>query len=254
MEALGWPVASIAPLPARWLRTQITTSPSPQSYAGYLRPAIVSLFAEGSSWRKLTCRSPGAGSFCTNPHWECLGRGGQEYVADNTTGLGDIASVQNRGKAGDRNLKSVSSFPRESHGIARAGLEILLLLPQPPKHWDYRASTCFGISQDALPYQAFCMSLTPWDPLGRAMLMFIHFKLYFIHSMCMYRQCVCPGYGGNGGQTTTPKSQSFLSCGSQGWSSGHQAWQPVLLPVVPFHCHPPFFFFCPRSSKEPCAC
>lgn len=135
MEGLGWPMASIAPLPARWLRTQITTSPSLQSYAGYLRPAIVSLFAEGSSWRKLTCCSPGAGSFCTNPHWECLGRGRQESVVDNTTG-GDRrpSSVQSWGEAGDRNLKSVSSFPRQSHEIAQASLEILLLLPQPPKH------------------------------------------------------------------------------------------------------------------------
>lgn len=79
-------LASIAPLPACWLRTQITTSPSSRFYAGYLRPAIVSLFAEGSSWRKLTCRSPGAGSFCTNPHRECLGRGRQGYGADNATG------------------------------------------------------------------------------------------------------------------------------------------------------------------------
>lgn len=101
----GWrawagPLAPIAPLPACWLRTQITTSPSSRSYAGYLRSAIVSLFAEGSSWRKLTCRSPGAGSFCTNPHRECLGRGRQGYAADNTTG-GDHrqASVQSGGQA-----------------------------------------------------------------------------------------------------------------------------------------------------------
>ena len=44
------------------------------SYAGHLRLAIVSLFAEGSSRRKLTCCSPQAGSCCTpGPHWECLG-------------------------------------------------------------------------------------------------------------------------------------------------------------------------------------
>lgn len=94
-------LASVAPLPACWLRTQITTSPSSRSYAGYLRPAIVSLFAEGSSWRKLTCRSPGAGSFCTNPHRECLGRGRQGYGADNTT-AGDRrrASMQSWGQAG----------------------------------------------------------------------------------------------------------------------------------------------------------
>lgn len=37
------------------------------SYAGHLRLAIVSLFAEGSSRRKLTCCSPQAGSCCTPP-------------------------------------------------------------------------------------------------------------------------------------------------------------------------------------------
>jgi len=239
VEGLGWPVASIAPLPACWLRTQITTSPSPQSYAGYLRPAIVSLFAEGSSWRKLTCCSPGAGSFCTNPHWECLGRGGQEYVADNTTGLGDIASVQNRGKAGDR----------ESHGIARAGLEISLLLPQPPKHWDYRASTCFSISQDAPPHQAFCMSLTPWHPLGRAMLMFIHFKLYFIHSMCMYGQCVCPGYGGLEDRLQLPRVNPFYHVGPR---DGAQVIRPGSQSLYCCAFSLPSSFFRPGSGMESC--
>lgn len=43
-----------------------------------------------------------------------------------------------------------------------------------------------------------------------------------------------------GGQTTTPKSQSFLSCGSQGWSSGHQAWQPVPLLLCLFTAFPLF--------------
>lgn len=65
--------AFLAPLPARWLHAQITTSPPPLSYAGHLRLAIVSLFVEGSSRRKLTCCSPQAGSFTPSPHWECLG-------------------------------------------------------------------------------------------------------------------------------------------------------------------------------------
>lgn len=64
--------AFLAPLPARWLHAQITTSPPPLSYAGHLRLAIVSLFAEGSSRRKLTCCSPQAGSFTPSPYWECL--------------------------------------------------------------------------------------------------------------------------------------------------------------------------------------
>lgn len=71
--------AFLAPLPARWLHAQITTSPPPLSYAGHLRLAIVSLFAEGSSRRKLTCCSPQAGSFTPSLHWECLGAG-QEGV------------------------------------------------------------------------------------------------------------------------------------------------------------------------------
>lgn len=74
------------PFAACWLQAQITTSPSPLSYAGHLRLAIVSLFAEGSSRRKLTCCSPQAGSFTPSPYWECLGAGQQGWgqVADNT--------------------------------------------------------------------------------------------------------------------------------------------------------------------------
>lgn len=73
VEGPVWPGCFFAPLPACWLRTQITTSPPGLSYAGHLRLAIVSLFAEGSSRRKLTCCSPRAESFTPSPRWECPG-------------------------------------------------------------------------------------------------------------------------------------------------------------------------------------
>ena len=79
VEGPVWPRLLFLPFACSWLHAQITTSPPRLSYAGHLRLAIVSLFAEGSSRRKLTCCSPQAGSFTPSPHWECLGPG-QEGV------------------------------------------------------------------------------------------------------------------------------------------------------------------------------
>ena len=92
--------AFLAPLPARWLHAQITTSPPRLSYAGHLRLAIVSLFAEGSSRRKLTCCSPQAGSFTPSPHWEWLGPGqeGVGQIVDNTTGSLERSELPGREK------------------------------------------------------------------------------------------------------------------------------------------------------------
>lgn len=75
VEGRSGPGCFSRPFAACWLQAQITTSPPRLSYAGHLRLAIVSLFAEGSSRRKLTCCSPQAGSFTPVPTGNAWGTG-----------------------------------------------------------------------------------------------------------------------------------------------------------------------------------